>query len=108
MIAKKESLELAEMIGKWFEKEVKPVCGELDEKGEFPADLYEGMAELGLNIMCVPEEYGGLGLDCVTQTLIAEQIGRYEVGLGSAGWCQCICNTYDYQCRFRVTEENLV
>ena len=53
MIAKKESLELAEMIGKWFEKEVKPVCGELDEKGEFPADLYEGMAELGLNIMCV-------------------------------------------------------
>lgn len=27
MIAKKESLELAEMIGKWFEKEVKPVCG---------------------------------------------------------------------------------
>ena len=63
---------------------MKPVCGELDEKGEFPKELYEGMAELGLNIMCVPEEYGGLGLDCVTQTLIAEQIGRYEVGLGSA------------------------
>lgn len=84
MIVKKESMELAEMIGKWFEKEVKPVCGELDEKGEFPKELYEGMAELGLNIMCVPEEYGGLGLDCVTQTLIAEQIGRYEVGLGSA------------------------
>ena len=55
MIVKKESMELAEMIGKWFEKEVKPVCGELDEKGEFPKELYEGMAELGLNIMCVPE-----------------------------------------------------
>ena len=42
------------------------------------------MVELGLNIMDVPEEYGGLGLSCVDQTLIAEQIGRYEVGLGSA------------------------
>lgn len=38
----------------------------------------------GLNIMCVPEEAGGLGLDSVTQTFIAEQMGRYEVGLGSA------------------------
>ena len=42
------------------------------------------MTELGLNIMCTPEEYGGLDLSAVAQTLIAEQLGRYEVGLGSA------------------------
>ena len=39
---------------------------------------------MGLNIMCVPEEAGCLGLDSVTQTFIVEQMGRYEVGLGSA------------------------
>ena len=34
----------------------------------------------GLNIMCVPEEAGGLGLDSVTQTLIAEQMAGMRLG----------------------------
>lgn len=84
MIPTNESLELANMIGDWLKKEVAPVCAEIDERGDFPEELYAQMAELGLNIMCVPESYGGLGLNAVTQTLIAEQLGRYEVGLGSA------------------------
>ena len=94
MIVKKESMELAEMIGKWFEKEVKPVCGELDEKGEFPKELYEGMAELGLNIMCVPEEYGGLGL-CDTD-INCRANWQIRSGTGICSWCECVCNTYDY------------
>ena len=84
MIPSKENMELANMVGDWLKNEVAPVCGEYDEKNEFPEKLYEQMTELGLNIMCTPEEYGGLDLSAVAQTLIAEQLGRYEVGLGSA------------------------
>lgn len=84
MIIREENMEVANLVRDWLENEVKPVCAEFDEKGEFPEELYKGMTEIGLNTMAVPEEYGGLGLDAVTQTLIAEQMGRYEVGLGSA------------------------
>ncbi len=84
MIPSKENMELANLVGEWLKNEVAPVCGEYDEKNEFPENLYAQMTELGLNIMCTPEEYGGLDLSAVAQTLIAEQLGRYEVGLGSA------------------------
>lgn len=84
MIPSKENMELANLVGDWLKNEVAPVCGEYDEKNEFPEKLYEQMTELGLNIMCTPEEYGGLDLSAVAQTLIAEQLGRYEVGLDSA------------------------
>ena len=84
MLINNESLELAEMVGNWFKKEVAPVCLQYDASNEFPKELYEGMVALGLNAMDVPEEFGGLGLSCIDQTLIAEQIGKYEAGLGSA------------------------
>jgi len=84
MIFTDEDLELANMIGDWLKKEAMPVCAEYDEKDEFPQELYDGMVELGLNNMATPEEYGGLGLSAMQQTLIAEQMGMYEAGLGSA------------------------
>ena len=84
MIISDEKRSIASMVGEWFKKKVAPVCAQYDASGEFPKELYDGMVELGLNVMDVPEEYGGLGLDCVEQTLIAEEIGRYEVGMGSA------------------------
>lgn len=84
MIILEEKMSVAQMVGDWFKNEVAPVCAQYDASGEFPKELYDGMVELGLNMMAAPEEYGGLGLDCVEQTLIAEQIGRYEPGLGSA------------------------
>lgn len=84
MILNNESMELANLIRDWLKNEVVPVCGGYDEKNEFPQKLYEQMAELGLNNMCTPEKYGGLELSAIDQTLIAEQLGKYEVGLGSA------------------------
>lgn len=84
MIINKDSMELANLVADWLKNEVAPVCGEYDEKNEFPKDLYDQMVELGLNNMCTPEAYGGLELSAVDQTLIAEQLGKYEVGLGSA------------------------
>lgn len=84
MILSQEQKELAMMVGDWLKTKVAPVCAEYDAKNIFPQELYDGMVELGLNIMCTPEEYGGLDLTALEQTLIAEQMGRYEVGLGSA------------------------
>ena len=41
MIPSKENMELANLVGDWLKNEVAPVCGEYDEKNEFPEKLYE-------------------------------------------------------------------
>jgi butyryl-CoA dehydrogenase len=84
MIINEESLSLAKMVGEWLKKEVAPVCGDYDAKNEFPQKMYDQMLEMGLHLISAPEAYGGPGLSCLEQTLIAEEIGRYECGLGSA------------------------
>src|SRR5207244_5599199 len=41
-------------------------------------EVIEGMAELGLLGIVVPEEYGGAGLDFVSEALVCEEIERGE------------------------------
>ncbi len=84
MILNNEDRELAALVEKWLKERVAPVCGELDERHEFPQNLYDEMVQMGLNAIAVPEEYGGPGLTNVQQTLVAEMMGKYEPGLGSA------------------------
>lgn len=84
MILKHEDIEIAALIEKWLKERVAPVCGEMDARHEFPQELYDDMVHLGLSALAVPEEYGGPGLSNVQQTLVAEMMGKYEPGLGSA------------------------
>ncbi len=57
---------------------------ELDEKGEFPWDVYNELGKAGFWAMDVPEEYGGLGLDTVTTCLVREALGYHDAGFACA------------------------
>jgi alkylation response protein AidB-like acyl-CoA dehydrogenase len=46
------------------------------EGAAFDAPLWEGLAELGLFAVLVPEAYGGLGLTFIDLALVLEQLGR--------------------------------
>ncbi len=54
--------------------EVAPVAGHLDEQGKFPHEQLNKAFELGLMNFEVPEAYGGLGLSCLTHSLIVEEL----------------------------------
>lgn len=47
---------------------------ELDRTGEFPREMYAGMAERGLFAIPFPEEYGGLGGDILDVVLTVERL----------------------------------
>ena len=55
-------------------KEIVPVAGHLDEEGKFPQEIMKKAFETGLMNFEVPEAYGGLGLSCLTHSLILEEI----------------------------------
>ena len=60
----------------FVDKEIIPVATELEHKDEYPAQIVEGMKELGLFGLTIPEEYGGLGESLLTYALVVEQIAR--------------------------------
>ncbi|MFC2040067.1 acyl-CoA dehydrogenase family protein, partial [Chloroflexota bacterium] len=52
---------LKTMLRDFAAKEIEPVASEIDEKGEFPREQVQKMAELGLFGLTIPEKYGGEG-----------------------------------------------
>jgi len=60
----------------FVEKEILPVATELEHADEYPEKIVDGMKQLGLFGLTIPEEYGGLGESLLTYALVVEEIAR--------------------------------
>src|SRR6056297_3843895 len=80
-----EQKQIRDMVAEFVDEEVKPRAEEIDKTDEFPQDLVDEMAELGLMGMPFPEEYGGAGLDYHSYAIGLEEISRGSGGLGTVG-----------------------
>ena len=71
-----EQLMIRDMCHQFLETEVLPVVDRIDkaEPGLMPALMVKA-GEQGLLSASVPEEYGGMGKDFVTSTLVSEALG---------------------------------
>ena len=67
---------LREMVHRWAQERVKPLAAQIDEKNEFPHELWEEMGALGLLGITVPEEDGGAGMGYLAHTIAVEEIAR--------------------------------
>ncbi len=66
-----------------FAREVAaPGAMERDEKGEFPAEIIKQLGEMGYQSICVPEEYGGPGLDALASAIIVEELSYADASVG--------------------------
>ncbi|MFH1625525.1 MAG: acyl-CoA dehydrogenase family protein [Pseudomonadota bacterium] len=76
---------LRESVRDFMEKECPPeYVRELDEKEEYPSEIYGKMAKLGWFGLPIPEEYGGSGLGAVDLVIVGEEMSRfsYEIAAG--------------------------
>ncbi|HWV26224.1 MAG TPA: acyl-CoA dehydrogenase family protein [Aeromicrobium sp.] len=71
-----EQQEILKVVRQFVEKEIIPVATELEHKDEYPTDIVEGLKELGIFGLMIPEEYGGLGESLLTYALVVEEIAR--------------------------------
>jgi alkylation response protein AidB-like acyl-CoA dehydrogenase len=56
---------------------VAPRAAEIDEKGEYPEDVFQAFRELDLLGMATPDEYGGTGAGTLALALAIEEVAKY-------------------------------
>ena len=72
-----EQETIRNLAREFAEREVKPRAEAIDHTGEFPKDLVQKAADLGLLGILVPEEYGGAGLDHISFAIFVEEVARF-------------------------------
>ena len=68
--------EILKTVRKFVEEKILPVATELEHKDEYPTAIVEGLKELGIFGLMIPEEYDGLGESLLTYALVVEEIAR--------------------------------
>ncbi|GAB2884905.1 acyl-CoA dehydrogenase family protein [Nocardioides pacificus] len=68
--------EILKTIRQFVNEKILPVATELEHKDEYPQEIVDGLKELGVFGLMIPEEYGGLGESLLTYALAVEEIAR--------------------------------
>ena len=68
--------EILAAVHDFVEKEIIPNAQELEHSDTYPSEIVEGMKEMGIFGLMIPEEYGGLGESLLTYALCVEEIAR--------------------------------
>jgi alkylation response protein AidB-like acyl-CoA dehydrogenase len=71
-----EQRAITEMVRRFADEQILPNAEHFDAEDEFPDAIVEQMKELGLFGITIPEEFGGLGLDLTTYTMVVEELSR--------------------------------
>ena len=68
--------EILKAVRQFVDEQIIPVAQELEHADEYPTEIIEGLKELGVFGLTIPEEFGGLGESLLTYALVVEEIAR--------------------------------
>ncbi len=81
-------------IREFVEERIAPRAIEFDTTGTFPMDEFRDMGKLGFLGIFIPEEYGGIGLDNVSQAILVEEIAKHCGSTALTVAAHCSLGTY--------------
>ena len=88
LLADEEAQEFGEGAYEIADKELRPIIEEYEARdgglGEYPKKVHDILVEAGYYAVNIPEEYGGLGLDPVSEAIIIEKLGEVDGGFAFA------------------------
>lgn len=79
-----EQQSVKDMVRKFVDREIMPHIQEWDEKQHFERTILDKLAELHLMGVCIPEEYGGAGMDYNTLAIVCEELERGDTAYRTA------------------------
>jgi butyryl-CoA dehydrogenase len=82
IVLSEEHISLKNNLKDFVDGEILPQAAKIDKTSVYPAGIVRKMGELGLMGICIPEKYGGAGLDYLSYAIAMEEISR---GCASCG-----------------------
>ncbi|OZS77512.1 butyryl-CoA dehydrogenase [Tetzosporium hominis] len=79
-----EQKMLRKTVRDFVDKEIIPHIRDWDRQGKFDQNIYKRLAELGLMGVCIPEKYGGSGMDYNSLAIICEELERGDTAFRTA------------------------
>jgi glutaryl-CoA dehydrogenase (non-decarboxylating) len=73
--------DVEKAVRDWAAREVQPKIHDLDREHRFERGFLKGMADLHLLGICIPEEYGGAGMDYVSLGIVSEELEYVDTHL---------------------------
>ena len=87
--------QLRDTLRRYVRERLVPLERDVEQTSQVPDDVRRTMAEMGLNGISIPQQYGGLGLDLSTEIELAFELGwtssafrsvvSSNIGIGSQG-----------------------
>ncbi|GAA0726185.1 alkylation response protein AidB-like acyl-CoA dehydrogenase [Halorubrum trapanicum] len=88
-----EQAAIRDLVEEFAAEEVRPTAAAADETETFPEDVWDGLAELGLTGLTVPEEHGGFGADETTYAVVNEALAHGSLAVATALSVHCLATS---------------
>src|SRR5690625_5050222 len=79
-----EQIMLRDSVRSFVDKEIMPHIAEWDREGKFEPSIMKKLADLGLMGVCIPEKYGGSGMDYNSLAIVCEELERGDTAFRTA------------------------
>ena len=79
-----EQVLLRKTVRQFVDNEIIPHIAEWEAKGAFDPIIWERLASLGLMGVCIPEKYGGSGMDYNSLAIVCEELERGDTAFRTA------------------------
>jgi alkylation response protein AidB-like acyl-CoA dehydrogenase len=71
-----DQVRIRDAVREFADAEIAPGVAERERKEEFPSEILQKLAAMGILGMMVPEQYGGAGADALSYILAVEELSR--------------------------------
>ncbi|MEK4523364.1 acyl-CoA dehydrogenase family protein [Psychrobacillus sp. FSL W7-1493] len=79
-----EQVLLRKTVRQFVDSEIIPHIADWEVKGSFDPIIWERLASLGLMGVCIPEQYGGSGMDYNSLAIVCEELERGDTAFRTA------------------------
>lgn len=79
-----EQVMIRQTVRSFTDKEIMPHIVDWDREGKFEPTILKRLAELGLMGVCIPENYGGSGMEYNSLAIVCEELERGDTAFRTA------------------------
>ena len=94
----REQRSLQREVREFALRELNPGVSKRDETGEFPAEAIGKLQRMGLMGSLFPVESGGKGLDCISYTVVVEELSRIDAAAAITLLAHTLCANHIFSC----------